>query len=74
MRPSNLTPQAFSEWKKRKGMSNGACAVALGVSRASISSYESGMRKEGKVIIPFTIALAISAINHGLTAYEGEDE
>lgn len=69
---SNLTPEQFAQWRKKNGMSTGACAKKLGVSVSSIFLYENGERKEGIVKIPLTIAWAMSAIQAELEPYKGE--
>lgn len=70
---SDLKPEQFVEWRKKNGMSTGACAKKLGVSVSSIFLYENGERKEGEVKIPLTIAWAMSAIQEKLEPYKGEN-
>lgn len=72
MKPSNLTPKQFLEWRRKLGLSQPSAAKKLGLSHSSISVYEKGKRKDSEVKIPFLVALGMSAILSGLTPYEGE--
>lgn len=69
MKPSNVTPEMFIEWRKKLGMSQSSAARRLGLSHSSIFSYESGKRKEGDVKIPILVCLGMSALSAGLSPY-----
>lgn len=74
MTPSNLTPQQFTSWRKNLGMSQSVAAKQLGISLSSVYAYEQGVRKEGKVSIPFLVCLGMSAISNGLKPYGEEND
>jgi len=71
-----MTPAQFAAWRERLHLSKRAAAEALGVHPETIANYESGQRRDtGKrVEIPRAIALACSAIAHGLPPYGGPAE
>lgn len=72
MKPSSLTSEQFQAWRLRHGMSGPACGLRLGVSASSIRLYEAGTRDGRVVVIPLTVCLAMSAIEHNLEPYNGE--
>lgn len=56
-----MTPTAFIATRQRLGMNRIKFAGALGISRNSVTSYESGERP-----VPLTVRLAIAALLYGL--------
>lgn len=55
-------------------MSQEAAAKRLGISKSSVSAYELGHRKEGKVEIPLLIALGMAAISAHIEPYNPPKE
>jgi len=66
-----MTNVDFKGWRKRMGMSQVEAAEALGLSRETVVQYEAGRRRDtgAEVKIPRTVALACSALAHGLPPY-----
>ena len=56
-----MTADEFREWRLRLGLNRTQAAEALGLGRNQPQRYE-----EGSVDIPRYIALACSAISHGI--------
>jgi len=63
-----MTPEDFKAWRNGLGYSQKEAAEALGVSYGTVFNYETGKRREDgqPVEIPRTVALACSALFHGL--------
>jgi len=63
-----MSPASFRAWRKRLGYSQQRAAEALGISKSSVELYERGSRRDDgrPVEIPMTVALACSAVSHGL--------
>ena len=59
---SSLTPTQFRLWRKRLDWKRHEAAKKLGMSYGSIQHYEKGLRREGKVLIPRVVALAMIAL------------
>lgn len=74
MKPSNLTPEQFIQWRKSLGMSQASASRRLGISHSSIFGYEKGQRMEGEVKIPILVALGMAAIKAGLQPYSGDEK
>lgn len=72
VKPSSVTPQQFSSWRRSHGMSISACAKRLGISPSSVVLYESGVRGGKAVAIPLLVCLGMSAISSNLEPYSGE--
>lgn len=69
-----MTSEQFKAWRLLLHLSKEDAAAALGVHRETIANYESGHRRDpGKTParIPRVVALACSAIAHGLPPYGG---
>ena len=69
MRASKLTSDQFKEWRMKRGMSQDACARCIGISKSTVALYEIGKRREGVVVIPYTVALAMNCIENNLPPY-----
>lgn len=63
-----MTPQDFTDWRGRLGLSKTAAADALGISKNMPSRYETGEAK-----IPKYIALACSAVALSVPPYGSTD-
>ena len=68
---SDITPLQFKNWRIKLGYSPNMCAKKLGLSVSTIFNYEKGVRLEGEVKIPLTVALAMSAVMNNLEPYKG---
>lgn len=71
-----MTPQDFTRTRKHLGLSQQAMADALGISKSSIELYERGTRRDDgrPVEIPKTVRLALAALCHGVTDFNGPEE
>lgn len=69
-----MTGTHMREWRQRMGWTQLFAASKMGISVASLQSYESGKRsdKPNPIIIPVVVALAVSALNTGLGPYAGK--
>jgi len=56
-----MSPKSLTAWRNRLGLNKSAAALALGLARNTLEAYE-----RGRVRIPLYIALACSALAHGL--------
>jgi transcriptional regulator with XRE-family HTH domain len=59
-----MTAADFKTARERLGLSRIAFAETLGISRNSVTAYESGKRP-----VPLTVRLAIAAVLFGLPPY-----
>jgi transcriptional regulator with XRE-family HTH domain len=59
-----MTPYEFKNWRTAMGFTQDEAADVLGLSKATITNYESGRRREDgrEVVIPLTVALACAAL------------
>ena len=63
-----MNAKEFKQWRKAHGLSQTKAARKLGLKIRTIQYYEKGKRKDKKIEIPKTVALACFAISCG-----GED-
>jgi len=63
-----MNDKELKEWRLRMGLSKSSASIALGMSRTTFTYYEMGDRN-----IPKYIALACSAIAHGLPPMGDKD-
>jgi transcriptional regulator with XRE-family HTH domain len=72
-----MDPKQIKRCRKVLGLSQGAFAQALGLSRTAIELYERGTRRDDPtrvVEIPRTVELACAALMLGIRRYSGPDE
>ena len=60
----------FKKWRKALGLSQAQAANKLGLKIRTVQYYEKGERKNKKVDIPKTVALACHAISCGIEEVE----
>jgi len=56
-----MTPQSLTAWMARLRLNKSEAALSLGIARSTLDRY-----LDGSVRIPLYIALAASAVAHGL--------
>lgn len=71
MRSCRMTADELKAWRERLHLTQREAAKALGISLSNYQLYERGQRfdMKRKVVIPKSIALACSAIAHGIPPY-----
>jgi DNA-binding transcriptional regulator YiaG len=69
-RKKGMTPDDIKSWRSSLALSQRKAATALGISERMYIYCERGRREDGRpVAIPRTVALACSALAHGLEPY-----
>lgn len=72
-----MTPRDFRAWRRKMGLTQEKAAKILGMGRTAVSQYDTGKRRAPAEIIetvPRYIALACTAISHGLAPYGSEND
>lgn len=64
-----MTPNQFTEWRVKMGLSKSAAADAIGVSRNMPQKYESG-----GALIPTYVALACAAYEKQIPPYGDKND
>jgi transcriptional regulator with XRE-family HTH domain len=73
---NNMTGEDFKLWRYTMNLNQKQAADALGISRDTVTNYETGRRRDTgrEVEIPLYIALACSALTRGLKPWLPEDQ
>ena len=69
-----MTNEDFKFWRKSLGLTQQKAAEALGLSKTTIETYESGIRRDNHQPsqIPYAIGLAMAAISAGIGPWSRE--